>query len=85
MTQEITVLTKRLEDLTSSIARKTHARSEYDKTILETEAAYMKVLESSQTLLQAHECSTVTTCRQRGRYRHSYRDMYTDTETDSDL
>ncbi len=27
------------------------SRNEYDKTIAETEAAYMKILESSQTLL----------------------------------
>lgn len=27
------------------------ARSDYDKTIQETEAAYLKILESSQTLL----------------------------------
>ena len=27
------------------------SRNEYDKTIMETEAAYMKILESSQTLL----------------------------------
>merc|ERR1712216_759706 len=32
-------------------ARKVASRNEYDKTIMETEAAYMKILESSQTLL----------------------------------
>jgi len=34
------------------IAQKTAARNDYDKTIQETEAAYMKILESSQTLLK---------------------------------
>ena len=34
-----------------ALARKVQARNEYDKTIQETEAAYMKILESSQTLL----------------------------------
>ena len=34
-----------------SIARKLAARNDYDKTIQETEAAYLKILESSQTLL----------------------------------
>ena len=29
----------------------TAARNDYDKTIQETEAAYLKILESSQTLL----------------------------------
>ena len=33
------------------LQRKQQARSEYDQTIQETEAAYMKILESSQTLL----------------------------------
>ncbi len=33
------------------LSRKIQARDEYDRTIQETEAAYMKILESSQTLL----------------------------------
>ena len=37
--------------INESLARKVQARNEYDKTIQETEAAYMKILESSQTLL----------------------------------
>lgn len=35
-----------------SLKRKLQARNEYDRTIQETEAAYLKILESSQTLLQ---------------------------------
>lgn len=61
--REIAALTERLQKLNGmfffelflhykeSLTRKTQARSEYDKTIQETEAAYMKILESSQTLL----------------------------------
>ena len=35
------------------------ARNEYDKTIQETEAAYMKILESSQTHLHVLKRETV--------------------------
>lgn len=45
------MLSKRLTTLNESIARKLAARNDYDKTIQETEAAYLKILESSQTLL----------------------------------
>jgi len=45
------VLTKRLTQLNEALARKVASRNEYDKVIAETEAAYMKILESSQTLL----------------------------------
>lgn len=48
---DLTVLSKRLTTLNDSIARKVAARNDYDKTIHETEAAYLKILESSQTLL----------------------------------
>ena len=48
---DLQVLSKRLATLNESIARKLAARNDYDKTIQETEAAYLKILESSQTLL----------------------------------
>ena len=48
---DLQVLSKRLTTLNESIARKLAARNDYDKTIQETEAAYLKILESSQTLL----------------------------------
>ncbi len=44
-------MTDRLSKINEALARKVQARNEYDKTIQETEAAYMKILESSQTLL----------------------------------
>ncbi|KAL8429396.1 hypothetical protein Efla_001234 [Eimeria flavescens] len=49
--REIALLQERLQRLTESLARKIHARAEYDKTIQETEGAYTKILESAQTLL----------------------------------
>ena len=49
--KDIAVLTERLTIINESLARKNQARSEYDRTLLETESAYMKILESSQTLL----------------------------------
>ena len=39
---DLAVLTKRLSHLNDSIARKTASRNEYDKTIQETESAYLK-------------------------------------------
>ena len=49
--KDLSILTDRLQKLNESLTRKQQARNEYDKTIQETEAAYMKILESSQTLL----------------------------------
>ena len=49
--KDLAILTERLSKINESLQRKQQARSEYDQTIQETEAAYMKILESSQTLL----------------------------------
>ncbi len=49
--KDVSILTDRLSKINEALARKVQARNEYDKTIQETEAAYMKILESSQTLL----------------------------------
>merc|ERR1719293_537557 len=49
--KQLADLTEQLQRLNDSIGRKTNSRNDYDKTIHETEAAYMKILESSQTLL----------------------------------
>lgn len=48
---DIRVLTERLGKVNESLSRKIVARNEFDRTIAETEAAYMKILESSQLLL----------------------------------
>eukprot|EP00891_Asterochloris_glomerata_P008097 jgi/Astpho2/8097/fgenesh1_pm.00120_%23_15_t len=49
--QDLQVLTKRLSHINDSLARKIATRTEYEKVIQETESAYVKILESSQTLL----------------------------------
>ena len=49
--QDLSILTDRLQKLTESLMRKTQARNEYDKTIQETEAAYMKVIEPPWAIL----------------------------------
>mmetsp|Transcript_16567 Transcript_16567/g.28410 ORF Transcript_16567/g.28410 Transcript_16567/m.28410 type:complete len:111 (-) Transcript_16567:366-698(-) len=48
---ELQHLTKRLAQVNDSISRKNETRTEYEKVIQETEAAYSKILESSHTLL----------------------------------
>lgn len=48
---DIRVLTERMAKVNESLAKKMASRNEFDKTIAETESAYMKILESSQTLL----------------------------------
>ena len=40
---DIRILTERLAKITESLSKKYAAQNEYDKTISETEAAYMKV------------------------------------------
>merc|ERR1712032_1419930 len=57
--KDLSILTDRLTRLNENLARKVQARNEYDKTITETEAAYMKILESSQTLLHVLKRETV--------------------------
>mmetsp|Transcript_9609 Transcript_9609/g.9565 ORF Transcript_9609/g.9565 Transcript_9609/m.9565 type:complete len:110 (+) Transcript_9609:3-332(+) len=49
--KEIAALGERLSRVNEALNKKIQARNEYDKTIQETEGAYMKILESSQTLL----------------------------------
>ena len=48
---DLRILTERLARINDNLARKISSRNEYDKTIQETEAAYAKIMESSQTLL----------------------------------
>merc|ERR1711865_653195 len=57
--KDLIILTDRLSKINESLARKVQARNEYDKTIQEMEAAYMKILESSQTLLHVLKRETV--------------------------
>eukprot|EP00347_Sterkiella_histriomuscorum_P011138 403373614 len=48
---EIASLTERLGQLNDALLKKYEAQEEFDRTISETEQAFMKILESSQTLL----------------------------------
>jgi Sjoegren syndrome nuclear autoantigen 1 len=57
--RDLSILTDRLANINEQLARKVQARNDYDKTIQETEGAYMKILESSQTLLQVLKRETV--------------------------
>ena len=58
--KDLSILTDRLSKLNEALVKRTQARSEYDKTIQETEAAYMKILESSQTLLHVLKRESLT-------------------------
>lgn len=49
---DLNLLTDRLAWINEELAGKIQSNNEYDRTIQETEAAYMKILESSQSLLQ---------------------------------
>ncbi|CAM9332614.1 unnamed protein product [Phaeothamnion confervicola] len=49
--KDLSILNERLSTINEGLSRKVQARNEYDRTIQETEGAYMKILESSQTLL----------------------------------
>ncbi len=53
-------LTEELHRITERLAKKTSARNDFDTTIQETEGAYMKILESSQTLLHVLKRESVT-------------------------
>ncbi|EFC40325.1 hypothetical protein NAEGRDRAFT_71898 [Naegleria gruberi] len=48
---ELRVLSEKLNRLNDGLSRKLQAKQEYERTLQETEAAYNKILESSQTLL----------------------------------
>ena len=63
--KDLSILTDRLSKINESLARKVQARNEYDKTIQETEAAYMKIMESSQTLLHVLKRETVNLTNKR--------------------
>lgn len=58
--RDLSILTDRLSGINENLAKKIQARNEYDRTIQETEAAYMKILESSQTLLQVLKRESVS-------------------------
>jgi len=49
--KEISLMTDRLTKINESLIRKQEARKEYDKTINESEHAYMQIRDSSEKLL----------------------------------
>ncbi|GAB1861111.1 Sjoegren syndrome nuclear autoantigen 1-like protein [Camponotus japonicus] len=49
--REIEKMSCKLTHLNDSLAKRIAVRNEYDRTIADTETAYMKILESSQLLL----------------------------------
>lgn len=51
ITKDIEILGERLKKVESLLSQDIEHRNQYDKTIKETEAAYMKILESSRTLI----------------------------------
>ena len=61
--KEITALTERLRGTNEGLAGKFATKQEYDKAISETEGAYLKILESSQTLLHVLKRETVNLSR----------------------
>ena len=62
ITKDIHILNERLQKVNTLLEVSITHRNEYDKTIQETEAAYMKILESSRTLLDVlnRETSNLT-------------------------
>ncbi|KAM7445381.1 Sjoegren syndrome nuclear autoantigen 1 [Porites harrisoni] len=77
---DIRILSERLAKINESLAKKIASRNEYDKTIAETEAAYMKILESSQTLLHVLKKETAKDKSQMSHSQGSVRDK-TGTQT----
>ncbi|KAG0578956.1 hypothetical protein M758_4G056000 [Ceratodon purpureus] len=57
--KDLVILTKRLAEIDDSLSRKYAYTNEYDKTIHEVEAAYSKILESSQALLHVLKSETL--------------------------
>ena len=49
---DIKALNARLQNIDEVLRRRINAQQEYEKTISETQAAYQRILDSSQTLVQ---------------------------------
>ncbi|XP_061590470.1 Sjoegren syndrome nuclear autoantigen 1 [Cololabis saira] len=71
---DIHVLSEKLSRVNKSLEQRLAARATFDRTIAETEAAYTKILESSQSLLsvlkqEAGNLSKATEPRRREHYQ----------------
>eukprot|EP00924_Labyrinthula_sp_SR-Ha-C_P004913 snap_masked-scaffold_1-processed-gene-16.44-mRNA-1 protein AED:0.03 eAED:0.03 QI:0/-1/0/1/-1/1/1/0/106 len=64
--KDLSVLTDRLGKLNENLAKRQQAKLEYDRTIEETEQAYMKIMESSQTLLHVLKRESASLTKKRG-------------------
>lgn len=60
------VLQEKLNRLNEGLQKKIQARQEYEKTLQETEAAFTKILESSQTLLHVLKRESVNLSKKTG-------------------
>ncbi|KAI5061202.1 hypothetical protein GOP47_0023707 [Adiantum capillus-veneris] len=57
--KDLVILTKRLAEIDESLSRKYAYINDYDKTIEDVEAAYGKILESSQALLHVLKSESI--------------------------
>ena len=62
---EMANLNKRLGQVNESLTKKTSSKEEYDKTIQDTEDAYVRILETSQNLLSHLKREKVTINKKR--------------------
>ncbi|KAH7415306.1 hypothetical protein KP509_14G037100 [Ceratopteris richardii] len=63
--KDMVVLTKRLGEIDESLSSKYAYINEYDKTIEDVEAAYGKIVESSQVLLHVLKTETIQIANKR--------------------
>ena len=52
LANELEIIQRKLDDLNKDMARKYTIKNEYERLIAETEDAYLKIVDSSQTLLE---------------------------------
>uniref|UniRef100_A0A3Q4I093 Sjogren syndrome nuclear autoantigen 1 n=1 Tax=Neolamprologus brichardi TaxID=32507 RepID=A0A3Q4I093_NEOBR len=77
---DIRVLSEKLSRVNESLTQRLAARSTFDRTIAETEAAYTKILESSQSLLSVlkQEAGNLSKATE-NKYTKTFQSRYTDT------
>jgi hypothetical protein len=72
--QELSRLSERLSKINEQLQRKVQARNEFDQTIMETEAAYMKVCACACVPIAAVRVSvTERRCRVFGRFWRAHK------------
>jgi len=63
--KQLSNLTDRMSVLNEILGRQVQTRNQYDKTIQQTEGAYMKILENSQSLLQLLKNESVSLAKKK--------------------